>query len=131
VFLCTSKSIEVARFRLDSSTFLEILFGGIYGRFLDWFRKKLGLVKKTQKLTEDITENQKGENRLSSVQIIASFLLAFKSVLIEGAEITILSLATVNLIGKRNAILGLMTGLIGTFLSYLIISRVFLFVSGQ
>jgi uncharacterized membrane protein len=68
---------------------------------------------------------------VSSVQIVASFLLAFKSVLIEGAEITILSLATVNLIGKRNVILGLMTGLVGTLFSYLIISRVFILVSGQ
>ena len=68
---------------------------------------------------------------MTSVQIVASFLLAFKSVLIEGTEITILSLATINLIGKRNVLLGLFTGLAGTVLSYLIVSRIFLFVSGQ
>jgi uncharacterized membrane protein len=68
---------------------------------------------------------------MTSVQIVASFLLAFKSVLIEGTEITILSLATINLIGKRNVLLGLLTGLAGTVLSYLLVSRVFLFVSDQ
>jgi uncharacterized membrane protein len=68
---------------------------------------------------------------LSSIQIVASFLLAFKSVLIEGAEISILSLATVGLIGKRNVILGLVTGLAGTLFSFLIISRVFLSISDQ
>ncbi|MFI5421136.1 MAG: hypothetical protein ACHQ1H_09250 [Nitrososphaerales archaeon] len=68
---------------------------------------------------------------LSSVQVVASFLLAFKSVLIEGTEITILSLATINLIGKRNVLLGLFAGLAGTFLSYLLVSRIFLYVAGQ
>jgi hypothetical protein len=44
VFLYTSKTFEAALFGLGSSTVLEILFGGVYGRFLDWFRKKFGLV---------------------------------------------------------------------------------------
>lgn len=43
VFLYTSKSIEAALIGLGSSTVLEILLGGVYGRFLDWFRKKLGI----------------------------------------------------------------------------------------
>jgi hypothetical protein len=40
VFLYTSKTIEAALFGLGSSTVLEILFGGVYGRFSDWFRKQ-------------------------------------------------------------------------------------------
>jgi hypothetical protein len=44
VFLYTSKTLEAVALGLGSSTILEILFGGIYGRFLDWFRKKFGIV---------------------------------------------------------------------------------------
>jgi hypothetical protein len=44
VFLYTSRTIEVAAFGIGSSTALEILFGGVFGRFLDWFRKKFGIV---------------------------------------------------------------------------------------
>jgi hypothetical protein len=44
VFLYTSKTLEAAAFGLGSSTVLEILFGGVYGRFLDWFRKKFGII---------------------------------------------------------------------------------------
>ena len=42
VFLYTSKTFEAALFWQASSTVLEILFGGVHGRFLDWFRKKFG-----------------------------------------------------------------------------------------
>jgi len=45
VFLYTSKTFEAALFGLGSSTVLEILFGGVYGRFLDWFRKKFGITR--------------------------------------------------------------------------------------
>jgi len=48
IFLYTSKSIEVALFGLGSSAVLEILFGGIYGKFLDWFRKKFEIVQKKE-----------------------------------------------------------------------------------
>jgi uncharacterized membrane protein len=68
---------------------------------------------------------------ITSLQIIASFLLAFKSVLIEGTEITILSLATLKLIGGKNVALGLTCGLVGTVLIYSIVSRIFLIVTGQ
>lgn len=43
VFLYTSKSIEAALLGLGSSVVLEILFGGVYGRFSDWFRRKAGV----------------------------------------------------------------------------------------
>jgi hypothetical protein len=49
VFLYTSRSIEAALIGLGSSTVLEILLGGVYGKFLDWFRRKLG-VPTAQKL---------------------------------------------------------------------------------
>jgi len=43
VFLYTSKSIEAALVGLGSSAILEILFGGVYGKFNDWVRKKAGV----------------------------------------------------------------------------------------
>jgi hypothetical protein len=51
VFLYTSKTVEAALFGLGSSTVLEILFGGVYGRFLDWFRKKFGIVPKNAQVS--------------------------------------------------------------------------------
>ena len=69
--------------------------------------------------------------RLQVMCSAVSFLLAFKSVLIEGDEIAILSLTTVELIGKRNVILGLVLGLAGTLFSYLIVSQVFAVVAHQ
>ena len=42
VFLYTSRSIEAALIGLGSSTVLEILLGGVYGKFNDWFRGKAG-----------------------------------------------------------------------------------------
>ena len=38
VFAYTSKSIGLALVGLASAALIEILFGGVYGRFLDWFR---------------------------------------------------------------------------------------------
>jgi len=38
VFLHASRSIEAALIGLGSSTVLEILLGGVYGKFNDWFR---------------------------------------------------------------------------------------------
>lgn len=46
----------------------------------------------------------------SGVVIVASFLLAFKAVLIEGSEVAILSVATVKQLGKNNVLLGVLTG---------------------
>lgn len=47
---------------------------------------------------------------VSEVVIIASFLLAFKAVLVEGSEVAILSLATVKQLGKNNVLLGVLAG---------------------
>ncbi len=46
VFLYTSKTIDAALIGLASSTVLEITLGGVYGRFLDWFRRVLGATDK-------------------------------------------------------------------------------------
>ncbi|MDG7005526.1 MAG: L-alanine exporter AlaE [Nitrososphaerota archaeon] len=46
VFLYTSKTIDAAVIGLASSTVLEITLGGVYGRFLDWFRRVLGATDK-------------------------------------------------------------------------------------
>ena len=43
VFLYTSKSIDAALIGLGSSALLEVLFGGVYGKFNDWFRRKAGV----------------------------------------------------------------------------------------
>lgn len=47
-----------------------------------------------------------------TVTIIASFILAFKSILVEGSEIVILSLETVSQLGKRNVLLDLIAGVV-------------------
>ena len=46
----------------------------------------------------------------SDLVVIASFLLAFKAVLVEGSEVAILSLATVKQLGKENVLFGVLTG---------------------
>jgi hypothetical protein len=43
VYLYTSKSFEAALVGLGSSAVLEILFGGVYGKFNDYVRKKAGV----------------------------------------------------------------------------------------
>ncbi len=39
VFAYTSRSVELALVGLGSAALVVIVFGGAYGRFLDWFRK--------------------------------------------------------------------------------------------
>jgi len=41
VFLLTSRSLEAALIGLGSAAVLEVVLGGLYGRFSDWFRAKL------------------------------------------------------------------------------------------
>lgn len=41
VFLLTSRSLETALFGLGSAAVLEVVLGGVYGRFSDWFRARL------------------------------------------------------------------------------------------
>jgi hypothetical protein len=43
VYLYTSKSLDAALVGLGSSAVLEILLGGVYGKFNDWVRKKAGV----------------------------------------------------------------------------------------
>ncbi len=63
------------------------------------------------------------------VVVIGSFLLAFKAVLIEGSEVTILSLATVKRIGKNNVLLGVALGGFGSVLTFVIVREFFLLLS--
>jgi len=60
------------------------------------------------------------------VVIIASFLLAFKAILIEGSEVAILSLAVTKQIGRRNVLLGVALGGLGSIVTFLIIEQAFL-----
>lgn len=52
IFLYTSKSIDLALVGLGSAAIVEILFGGLYGRFLDLFRSKFGLREKNSSSLE-------------------------------------------------------------------------------
>ena len=61
-----------------------------------------------------------------NVVIIASFLLAFKAILIEGSEVAILSLATIKQIGRRNVFLGVALGGLGSVVTFLIVEQAFL-----
>jgi len=60
------------------------------------------------------------------VVILASFLLAFKAILIEGSEVAILSLATIKQIGRRNVFLGVALGGLGSIFTFLIVEQAFL-----
>lgn len=39
IFLITSKTLEFALVGLGTSALVEVVFGGFFGKFLDWFRK--------------------------------------------------------------------------------------------
>ncbi len=60
------------------------------------------------------------------VVVVASFLLAFKAILVEGSEVAILSLATIKQLGKRNVLMGVLLGLAGSLLIFLGVRQVFL-----
>ncbi len=60
------------------------------------------------------------------VVVLASFLLAFKAILIEGSEVAILSLATIKQIGGRNVLLGVALGGLGSIVTFLIVWQTFL-----
>jgi len=63
---------------------------------------------------------------VSGVVIIASFLLAFKAVLLEGSEVAILSVATVKQLGKNNVLMGVLSGAAASVLIFLGVRQVFL-----
>lgn len=62
---------------------------------------------------------------VDQVAIVASFLLAFKAILLEGSEVAILSVATVRQIGKNNVLLGVLSGAGASVLIFLTVTRVF------
>ncbi len=61
-----------------------------------------------------------------SVVVVASFLLAFKAVLLEGSEVAILSMATVNQLGKNNVFFGVLSGGAASLFIFLGVRQVFL-----
>lgn len=52
VFLYTSRSLDAALIGLASITLLEVLLGGVYGKFNDWFRGRVGIRAGEENLTE-------------------------------------------------------------------------------
>ena len=62
----------------------------------------------------------------SEVVVIASFLLAFKAVLVEGSEVAILSVATVKQLGRDNVLLGVVAGAGASLLIFLGVRQVLL-----
>ena len=63
---------------------------------------------------------------VSEVVVVASFLLAFKAVLVEGSEVAILSVATVKQLGKNNVLLGVLAGAGASLFIFLGVRQVFL-----
>lgn len=61
-----------------------------------------------------------------TVVIIASFLIAFKAVLLEGTEVTVLALATVTQLGKKNVMTGVLMGFIASLALFFIVRGFFL-----
>src|SRR6201993_2246305 len=57
--------------------------------------------------------------------VIASFLLAFKAILVEGSEVAILSLATIKQLGRNNILFGVAMGGLGSIGTFLVVSFVF------
>ncbi len=51
--------------------------------------------------------------------------MPFKAVLVEGSEVAILSLATVKQLGKRNVLLGITLGGLGSVVTFLVVRQVF------
>ncbi len=62
----------------------------------------------------------------STVVILASFLLSFKAVLLEGSEVAILSVATVKQLGRDNVLSGVLMGGAASLFIFLGVRQVFL-----
>ena len=58
--------------------------------------------------------------------VVASFLLAFKAVLVEGSEVAIIAVATVSRLGKKNVLLGVLLGALGSLAVLLAVREVFI-----
>ena len=61
-----------------------------------------------------------------TVVIIASFLIAFKAVLLEGTEVTVLALATVAQLGRKNVMTGVVLGFIASLVLFFGVRQFFL-----
>ncbi len=61
--------------------------------------------------------------------IVGAFLLAFKSVLVEGSEVTILALATIKQLGKKNVIAGVGLGFLGSLAIFFVVREVLSFLT--
>ena len=57
--------------------------------------------------------------------VLASFLLAFKAVLVEGSEVAIIAVATVSRLGKKNVLVGVVFGALGSLALVLAVREVF------
>lgn len=60
---------------------------------------------------------------LISVTLAGAFLLAFKSVLVEGSEVAILALATIKQLGKKNVLTGVGLGGVGSIAIFLVVRQ--------
>ena len=61
----------------------------------------------------------------ATVVIVASFILAFKAILVEGSEVAILSIATVSQLGRSNVLSGVFAGGIASLGIFLGVREVF------
>jgi uncharacterized membrane protein len=57
--------------------------------------------------------------------VLASFLLAFKAVLVEGSEVALIAVATVSRLGKKNVLAGVVLGAFGSLALVLAVREVF------
>ena len=57
--------------------------------------------------------------------VVASFLLAFKAVLVEGSEVAIIAVATITRLGKKNVLLGVALGALGSLALFLAVRQLF------
>ena len=58
--------------------------------------------------------------------VLASFLLAFKAILVEGSEVAIIAVATVSRLGKKNVLLGVLLGALGSLVLLLAVREFFI-----
>jgi uncharacterized membrane protein len=58
--------------------------------------------------------------------VVASFLLAFKAVLVEGSEVAIIAVATVSKLGKKNVLVGVLLGALGSLVMLLAVREFFI-----
>src|SRR5271157_4456897 len=71
-------------------------------------------------------EAGRGDLSDATIVVVASFLLAFKAVLLEGSEVAILSVATVKQLGKNNVLFGVIVGGAASLGIFLGVRQVFL-----